>query len=95
MNVIAKGLEVIINKHFGRGFNITNFQADPEFDKQGFHDFLTPGTLHICSREEYIGTIERDSRTIQEKARCVLHSIPFKKYPILMVIAFLERIISS
>ena len=35
MNVVAKGLEVVINKHCGRGFKITNCHTDPEFDKQG------------------------------------------------------------
>ena len=92
MNVIAKGLEVVINKHSRRGFNITDFHADPEFDKRGFHNFLMPGTLHICSREEHIGPIERDSRKIQERARCAVHSLQYKKYPILMIIALLERI---
>ena len=93
MNVIAKGLEVVINKYCGRGIQITDSHADPEFDKQGFHDFLTPGTFHICSREEYIGPIERDLCTIQERERCVVYSLPYKNYPILMVISLLERII--
>ena len=69
MNVIAKGLQVVIYKHCIRGFQITDFHADPEFKKQGFHDFLRPGTLHICSRDEHIGPIERDSHTIQERSR--------------------------
>ena len=75
MNVIAKGLEVVINKHFGRGFQITDFRADPEFDKQGLHDFIMPGILHICSREEHVELVERDLRTIQERERCVVHSL--------------------
>ena len=69
MNVIAKGLQVVIYKHCIRGFQITDFHADPEFKKQGFHDFLKSGTLHIYSRDEQIGPIERYSRTIQERTR--------------------------
>ena len=79
MNGIVKELEVVINKQCGRGFNITDFHADPEFDKQGFHDFLTPRTLQICSREEHIGPIKWDSRIIQERARCVLNYLLYKK----------------
>ena len=83
----------VIDKHSGRCFQITDFHAGPEFDRKGFYEFLKPGTLHIYSRDEHIGPIERDFRTIKERLRCTVHYLPYKRHPKLMVVSLLERVI--
>ena len=81
MNVITKELHVVIYKHYRRRVQITNFYANPELDKQGFYDFLTSGTLQICSRDKHFWPIERDSYTLQDRARCAVHYLPYKCTP--------------
>ena len=92
LKMIAKGIKNGIDKHCARGFKITDFHPDLEFDKEGFHDFLEPGTLHICARDDHIETIERDSWKIQERSRHTAQSIPYTIYTKLMVMSLLERI---
>ena len=61
LKVIAQGIQIVIDKHNQRGFNITNFHADPKFGKQGFHDFLRLNALHIWSNIE---RLKNNTRTV-------------------------------
>ena len=62
-------LEKIKNKHTSRGFNVTDYHANNEFDKEVLKQFMAPSLVHIYDREEYVGIIERSTRTVKEKHR--------------------------
>ena len=62
-------LEGVINKYNCRGFTITDFHGDNEFNKSTLKEFLEPGLTHIYGREEHVPPIERSVRTMKERSR--------------------------
>ena len=49
--------------------------------------------MHICEKGAHIGGIERSIRVIKERALCMCHSVPYKKYPKLMTISLIGSVI--
>ena len=41
--------------------------------------------MNICSNDEHVPEIERLIRTIKERARCMYNSVPFQRFPVLML----------
>ena len=85
-------LDDIINKYNCRGFNITDFHGDNEFDKSALKDFLQPALTHIYGRDEHVPPIERSIRTVKERARSTCSGLPYRRITILMVRSLIEAI---
>ena len=62
---IKKGLDIFKHPYKSRGFNITQYNGDNEFDKIRPH--LLPYSLHICAADKHIGGIEYVNCTVKSK----------------------------
>ena len=83
--VIKHTLDKVVNKYNKRGFEITAYHGDNEFDIEALHDHVEPAELHIYATNEHVGMAERGIRTTKERARCVCYSAPYRRYPKLMI----------
>ena len=81
---IISGLDVIIAKYADRGFKITDIHGDPEFDGDTFKNAFPEINFHIYTQGEHVGIIERSTRTIKERCRCMCHALPYKRITRLM-----------
>jgi len=72
-----------------RGFQVVNIHSNMEFECVQ-HDFL-PITLNITPRDAHVGEVERSIRTIKERVRSDIHSMPFKRLPKLMIVELIRR----
>ena len=91
-NNIKKACKLIFQKYERRGLKITDFHGDNEFELDGLEEYLGADS-HICAADEHIGGIERQARTIKERARCATHNLPYRVMPRIMVISLLEDIV--
>ena len=85
MRTIITALEKVINKYISRGFRVTDYHADNEFDKEALKQYLASALVHIYGREEHAPIIERSTRTVKERSRSICCGLPFKRIAILMV----------
>jgi len=71
------------NLYTSRGFVITNMHADLEFEclKQS----ILPVQLHLTSQGEHVPEVERSIRTLKDRCRTIIHSLPYKLYPRLLL----------
>ena len=92
MRHVQRGLEKIQGLYKNAGFIIDSYSGDNEFEP--LRTFLSPTLLDITAANEHDGVIERSIRTIQERARCTCHSIPYKRIPIIMITELLHDIIT-
>jgi len=80
---MVEGINRTRNMYVSRGFTITNIHADPEFNC--ISNEMLPAVLNITAAREHVGEVERAIRTGKEVSRCITHTLPFKRIPILMV----------
>ena len=85
MTEIIKGLTTIKDKYENRGFTITEYHGDNEFDTKAMEDFVGDKVLNICAAREHNPFIERSIRTTKERARSIYHGLPYVQIPILML----------
>jgi hypothetical protein len=71
-----------------RGFQITILLMDGQFNKDNLDGEIAGYgiTLNTVSAEEHVPEIERQIRTIKERARSVITMLPFERYPARMII---------
>ena len=93
IGTIIAGLKLIQKKYRTRGFSISEYHGDNEFDKSEIKDFLTPALVNIYARHEHVGEIERSTRTIKERCRATCRSIPFKRFTKLMLRSLIEGVV--
>jgi hypothetical protein len=89
---IIEGLDEVCNIYNSRGFNIDVFHGDNEFNIKALKAHLEPATMHTCAKDEHIHVIERSTRTVKERSRATCHSLPFKRYPRIMIISLIENV---
>ncbi len=58
-STIIDGLNLVRQIYHSRGFKITNFHADGEFDIESLHDELQPAHLEIYAKNEHVPIVER------------------------------------
>ena len=85
---MERGIDKVTAKFTQRGFKITAYNGDNEFEKLREH--VSPTALNIVARGEHLGPIERSVRTIKERVRCSCHAIPYKRITLLMTWSILE-----
>ena len=91
--IIVNEIQRITNIYKKRGFSITKYHGDNEFDMNDLREMIRPGVLHICANEEHVYEVERSIRTIKERCRCACHSVPYRKYTRLMTKNLVEGIV--
>ena len=63
-----------------RGFNISAYHGDNEFDINDLGEHIRIKSLNIYARRSQIPIIERSVQTTKQGARCTTHSVPYKRY---------------
>ena len=85
MSTVGKSITNVMHLYGSRGFLVTMVDADGKFE--AVHGQLaTAGSgLNICSADEHVPEVERFIRTMKEWARCMYHSVPFQRFPALLI----------
>jgi hypothetical protein len=80
---ILKAIKHVHQTYSKRGFRITHFLMDGQFDKDGLDgDLAGLGiTLNSVAADEHVPEIERHIRTIKERARSIVNMLPFDRFP--------------
>jgi hypothetical protein len=82
--LLVKSLNKIINIYNHRCFNVVTALMDREFEP--LRDEVPEVRLNITAADEHIPDIERQIRTMKERARAVRSTLPFKRLPARMII---------
>ena len=82
LRTIITALEKVQHKNGSRGFIITDYHGDNEFDKSALKEFLEPALLHVYGRNEHVGPI-------------ACNGIPYRRIPIPMIRSLIEVIVDT
>ena len=90
---IGKALRRVVNIYARGGFQVTTAMMDGAFS--GLHDMCNQlqVTLNTTSRDEHVGDVERDIRTIKERMRSISNTIPFKRLTRNMVMELAKAVV--
>ena len=69
----------MFNLYKARGFVPQWLLGDGDF--QCARDAILPATLNICGAGKHVPEIERGNRTLKERTRATVHSLPFTYFP--------------
>jgi hypothetical protein len=89
---LLSALTTAIKLYTDRGFKVVLVKGDPEFECLIGH--MPPGTsITCCGEDEHVPAVERSIRTVKERVRCTMHSLPFQYWPRALTINLLYAII--
>jgi hypothetical protein len=80
-NTLLNAMKQVINIYKMRGFKVTDCLLDGQFECLSNQLAGLGVRVNITSRNEHVPEIERHIRTVKERARAVLTTLPFKKIP--------------
>ena len=81
----------IINKYDKQGLTVNQIFADNEFHP--IIDSVAPIHVNLAAAGEHVGDIENFNKVLQERMRCIWHTVPFGLcWPRIMVIALAEYV---
>ncbi len=81
-------LEQVFRMYGSTGFVVQTAMMDMKFEK--LKNLLPYITLNTTAAREHIGEIEQKIRVIKERARGTINTLPYKKFPKLMMIEVLH-----
>ena len=81
---ILAGINKVINLHQSRGLIVQQVNSDNEFEC--IREDIRLILLNITAADEYVSPVERSIRSIKDRTRCQVQSLPYTKYPRTMVI---------
>jgi hypothetical protein len=82
---IGKCITNIMRLFGSRRFLVNMTHADGEFEVLCGQLSDAGSGLNVCSNAEHIPNIERFIRTVKESAQCMYNSVPFSRFPILLI----------
>ena len=80
---ILRELQRVLKLYHTRGFQVCDIHADNEF--ACVSDVFLPIVFDIVPADSHVGEVERSVRTIKERLRSLVHGLPFKRIPKLMI----------
>ena len=80
-STLIKSIQQIIDTYHGRGFKVKHVLGDRQFECIRSHMELQGINLNITGRDEHVPEIERFIRTVKERARAVVNTLPFETLP--------------
>ena len=86
---MLKGVKEALDLYHSRGFTIVDIHADMEFES--IRSDIRPTELNVMAMDEHVGEVERSVRTIKERVRSDVHSMPFKRLPKMMIIELVNK----
>ena len=78
---MVKAIEQVKQVYNMRGFKVETMLADGQFETTRGKIADMGIVLNTASPEEHVPEVERQIRTLKEKARSVVNVLPFKKIP--------------
>jgi len=81
-NECIKKIDIITKMYTNRGFNISPYNGDKDFEMLREH--VGGKYLNIFGRENHVGVIECSIWTIKERTRLICYKVPYKHYTKLM-----------
>ena len=84
-DTIGQCIKNVMRLYGSRGFLVTMTHADGEFEVLRSTLAAAGSGLNVCSHDEHVPEVERYIRTIKERARCLYNSVPFTRFPVLMI----------
>ena len=76
---MTKIIQEKITRYEDRGFKVTAVHVDNAFDNDQMRTAIDSRVLHTYVREEHVGVIERQIRSLKERLRGVLQGLPYKR----------------
>ena len=70
--------------YHSRGFTITDWYMDGEFDNKYVHRVSHPAHTHFSGPSGHVPPIGRKIRHVKEHSRCTTHSVPYAYFTKLM-----------
>ena len=77
------GLRKILHVYNNRNIKIRTIHADNEFSC--ISNDLSPLLLNVTPAGDHVPSVERSIQTIKNNTRTIIHSLPFKYYPTLLL----------
>ena len=74
-------IKQVIEAYEARGFHIRYILADGQFEHARKHIEQIGIILNITSRNKHVPEIERYIRTVKERVRAIVNTLPFEQYP--------------
>ena len=87
--VILKETMAAVALYEARGFDVVDIHADMDFEC--IKDDVRPILMNLNAHDDHVGEVERSIRTIKERVRADVHSMPFKRLPKIMVVELVNR----
>ena len=78
-----KRLQAIFAQHTRRFFQVNEYHAYSEFNK--IEADLVPSTRHTQAAGEHKPIPEKNIRTLKDRTRSTIHSLTYRKMPLLMI----------
>ena len=86
---LLAGILAVLNMYQARGFDVITIHADIQFEC--LVNELLPIRLNLTAHDDHVGEVERSIRTIKERVRADVHSMPFNRLPRLLIIELVRR----
>ena len=80
---ILKRLQAIFARHTKMGFQVNEYHAENELKK--IEEYLVPSTMHTQVAGDHEPTSEQNIRKLKDMTRSTVHSVPYRKIPLLMI----------
>ena len=76
-----------------QGFKVVDLHGDGHINHGYLEHALLPTKIHAYSKNEHVGMIEHEHRTVKESLRSVTYSLPYTHAPLLMIIELVQHIV--
>jgi hypothetical protein len=83
---IIKAIRNVVNIYQGRGFKVSHFLMDSQFNSLRAEISVLGINLNTVARQEHVPEVERYIRTLRERIRSYYNTIPFTLMPPRMMI---------
>lgn len=81
--VLLRETTAVMNQYKSRGFEVVAIHSDRELEC--LRNDILPTDLQITAADAHQGDVERSIRTIKERTRTLIHGMPYRRFPTLMV----------
>jgi hypothetical protein len=83
---LIKAIRNVLNTYQERGFKVSHFLMDGQFDSLRYTLSGLGINLNIVARQEHVPEVERYIRTLKERVRSVYNTLPFTPMPNRMMV---------
>ena len=87
---VIAAVQKVLQLYKLRGFDIVRLNADGQF--RYLIEALLDINVNIVGHDEHVGEVERSIRTTKERTRVIVHSMPYKRLPRVIVDAIIKYV---